>query len=134
MLETTIDEVTLNGMYLRVNLKNCLVRFVVANSMNEGFGSTAGNLVFQGAVDSKFSAYSAKSGTLLWSYDTQAPALAPPLSYAINGRQYVTILTGLGSVMASRGALLQRYNIDYRTGRGTIKRAFSAAFNDRRKK
>jgi quinohemoprotein ethanol dehydrogenase len=80
-----------------------------------GVIATAGNIVFQGSVDSKFSAYSATDGTLMWSYDTQAPALSPPLSYSVNGRQYVTILTGLGSVMASWGRVLQRYNIDYRT-------------------
>jgi len=80
-----------------------------------GVIATGGGLVFQGSVDSKFSAYSAATGTLLWSFDTQAPAMAPPLSYSVGGRQYVTILTGLGSVISSWGALLQRYNIDYRT-------------------
>jgi quinohemoprotein ethanol dehydrogenase len=80
-----------------------------------GVIATGGNIVFQGSVDSKFSAYSATDGTLLWSYDTQAPALSPPLSFSVNGRQYVTILTGLGSVMASWGRVLQRYHIDYRT-------------------
>jgi quinohemoprotein ethanol dehydrogenase len=80
-----------------------------------GVIATAGGLVFQGSVDSTFSAYSAAEGTLLWSFDTQAPAMAPPLSYSLGGRQYVTILTGLGSVISSWGALLRRYNIDYRT-------------------
>lgn len=80
-----------------------------------GVIATGGNLVFQGSVDGKFAAFSATDGAPLWSYDTQGPAMAPPLSYSVKGRQYVTILTGLGSVISSWGPLLQRYGIDYRT-------------------
>jgi quinohemoprotein ethanol dehydrogenase len=80
-----------------------------------GVIATAGNIVFQGSVDSKLSAFAAADGRLLWQYDTQAPALSPLLSYSVNRRQYVTILTGLGSVMASWGSVLQRYKLDYAT-------------------
>jgi quinohemoprotein ethanol dehydrogenase len=51
----------------------------------------------------------------LWSFDTQAPALSPPMSYSVNGRQYVTVLTGLGSVISSWGPMLQKYKVDYKT-------------------
>lgn len=80
-----------------------------------GIIATGGDLVFQGSVDSKFSAYNAKDGALLWSFDTHAPAMSPPISYSVNGRQYVTVLTGLGSVISSWGPMLQKYQIDYKT-------------------
>src|SRR3546814_7669024 len=61
-----------------------------------GIAATGGGLVFQGQVDSKFNAYDAKTGKLLWSFDAKALVIAPPITHTANGRQYVTVLTGLG--------------------------------------
>lgn len=79
-----------------------------------GVMATGGNLVFQGQIDGKFTAYAADSGKPLWRFDAQAPVLAPPISYRSKGRQYVTVLTGLGTSGASYGALLP-VRADYRT-------------------
>jgi quinohemoprotein ethanol dehydrogenase len=81
---------------------------------NGGALATAGNLVFQGQIDSTFNAYAADSGRKLWSYDTAAAVLAPPISYAVDGVQYVTVLTGMGTSAAAFGPLLPA-SIDYRT-------------------
>lgn len=59
---------------------------------NGGVLATAGDLVFQGRIDRKFNAYDAGSGRLLWSFKTEAPVLAPPITYSVDGRQYVTVL------------------------------------------
>src|SRR3546814_10519958 len=75
----------------------------------------SGGLVFQGQVDSKFNAYDAKTGKLLWSFDAKAPVIAPPITYTANGRQYVTVLTGMGTSGGFLGQLLEEYGIDYRT-------------------
>lgn len=77
--------------------------------------ATAGNLVFQGALDGQFKAYDAKTGKVLWAFDAKAPVMAPPISYAANGRQYVTVITGAGSSLVLVGANLAQFNIDYRS-------------------
>ena len=82
---------------------------------NGGVMATGGNLVFQGQMDSKFNAYDARSGQLLWSYDAKAPVIAPPISYSVNGKQYVTVITGNGTSGGFLGTALARYGIDYAT-------------------
>ena len=54
--------------------------------------STAGNLVFQGRGDGIFAAYRATDGRMLWQFDAQVGIAAAPMTYAIDGVQYVAIL------------------------------------------
>jgi quinohemoprotein ethanol dehydrogenase len=54
--------------------------------------STAGNLVFQGRADGTFAAYRATDGKLLWQFDAQVGIAAAPMTYAIDGVQYVAIM------------------------------------------
>ena len=82
---------------------------------NGGVLATGGNLVFQGQMDSKFNAYDARNGHLLWSYDAKAPVIAPPISYSVNGKQYVTVITGNGTSGGFLGSALARYGINYQT-------------------
>ena len=67
---------------------------------NGGVLSTAGNLVFQGNIDENFVAYNAETGESLWSMYTQTAMLAPPVTYAIDGEQYVSVVVGYGSSSA----------------------------------
>jgi quinohemoprotein ethanol dehydrogenase len=88
--------------------------------INGGVLATGGNIVFQGTIDGLFKAYSAKDGEQLWSFDTHAPMIAPPITYRANGTQYVTVLTGLGMAYPMNAAALggpgiERYGIDPRT-------------------
>jgi quinohemoprotein ethanol dehydrogenase len=76
---------------------------------------TGGNLVFQGQLDGHFNAYAADTGKLLWSFDAKAPVVAPPISYAVRGRQYVTVQTGFSLSGSLRGEALTKFRIDYRT-------------------
>lgn len=80
-----------------------------------GLMTTAGNLVFQGQVDSKFNAYAADTGKLLWTFESQAPIVAPPISYSVDGQQFVTVLTGFGASGGVFGPLYEKYGIEYRT-------------------
>jgi len=80
-----------------------------------GTMATGGDLVFQGRMDSRFVAYDARDGRQLWSFDARAPIAAAPISYAVNGRQYVTVITGNGGSGGgyhSNGQ--QPFAIDYR--------------------
>ena len=61
---------------------------------NGGTVSTAGNLVFQGSAGGKFHAYRADTGLPLWSFDAGVGISAAPVTYAIDGKQYVAVLAG----------------------------------------
>ena len=61
-----------------------------------GVLSTAGGLVFQGSGDGVFSAYDARSGETLWSSKVGIGIMAPPVTYRVNGVQYVAVLAGIG--------------------------------------
>jgi PQQ-dependent dehydrogenase (methanol/ethanol family) len=63
---------------------------------NAGVLSTGGDLVFQGAAEGQFYAYDAKSGKQLWAYNTGSGVIAPPMTYELNGEQYVALMVGAG--------------------------------------
>ena len=56
--------------------------------------ATAGNLVFLGESDGTFGAYDAKTLKQLWSFNTGTGINAPPITFAVNGKQYVAVLAG----------------------------------------
>ena len=77
---------------------------------NGGVMSTHGGLVFQGQSDGKFVARDDTSGAVLWSADMGVGTQAPPITYSVAGKQYVSILAGwaggqmlLGSLSAQHG-------------------------------
>ena len=61
-----------------------------------GVLSTGGGLVFQGNADNRFKAFDARDGRELWSFDTQHGIVAAPVTYRVDGRQYVTVMAGQG--------------------------------------
>jgi PQQ-dependent dehydrogenase (methanol/ethanol family) len=65
---------------------------------NGGTLATGGDLVFQGTADGHFNAYDAANGHPLWSADTYAATLAGPMTYTVDGEQYVAVGAGFGSV------------------------------------
>ena len=65
---------------------------------NGGTLTTAGNLVFQGTADGRFVAYNAKSGEKLWEVATGTGVVAAPATYAVDGKQYVSVAVGWGGV------------------------------------
>src|SRR6516225_2951778 len=69
-----------------------IVRFEYPNF--SGAMATAGNLVFLGHPDGEFAAYDAKTLKELWSFNLGTGIQAPPVSYAVNGKQYIAILAG----------------------------------------
>ncbi|GAA0307285.1 hypothetical protein GCM10009087_16620 [Sphingomonas oligophenolica] len=77
-----------------------------------GTMATAGNLVFQGRIDGQLVAYDARDGKQLWSFATGAPVVAPPITYRVGSKQYVTVITGSG---ASGGGIFSSGNANYRT-------------------
>ena len=66
---------------------------------NGGTLATGGNLVFQGDAHGIFHAYSADQGRELWTFDAQRGILAGPVTFRVNGQQYVAVLAGYGGSM-----------------------------------
>jgi PQQ-dependent dehydrogenase (methanol/ethanol family) len=65
-------------------------------AFNGGVLSTAGNLVFQGTADGRFVAYAADTGSKLWEVLVRVGIVAPPVTYEVDGVQYVSVLAGWG--------------------------------------
>jgi mono/diheme cytochrome c family protein len=61
--------------------------------------TTAGNLVFQGNGDGRFSVYRADTGTRVWDMPVGSPIIAAPITYEIDNTQYVAVMAGYGGAM-----------------------------------
>ena len=61
-----------------------------------GLLSTAGNLVFQGDLSGHFNAFAADTGEPIWRYPVQGGIMASPITYALDGEQYVAVVQGWG--------------------------------------
>ena len=60
--------------------------------------ATGGGLIFGGDSSGRFRAFDHETGEVLWEVGLGAPAMGYPISYAVDGRQYVAISTGPGSL------------------------------------
>jgi len=63
---------------------------------NAGVLATAGGLVFEGNPQGAFDAFDAGSGRGLWHFQAQTQITGSPISYSVNGVQYVAVLSGAG--------------------------------------
>jgi alcohol dehydrogenase (cytochrome c) len=90
-----------DGRYGRVEAVDLITRKPMWTSrqrapQTSGVLDTAGGIVFAGALDRSFAAYDDSSGSILWKYILSDVPSAAPISYAINGRQYVAMVVGYG--------------------------------------
>jgi quinohemoprotein ethanol dehydrogenase len=58
--------------------------------------ATAGGLVFQGIGQGRFAAFDAQTGDRLWTSQVGIDVMAAPISYRIDGEQYISVLAGVG--------------------------------------
>jgi PQQ-dependent dehydrogenase (methanol/ethanol family) len=63
---------------------------------NGGTLTTAGNLVFQGTADGRFVAYRADTGAVAWEMAVGSPINAAPITYELDGTQYVAVMAAWG--------------------------------------
>ena len=63
-------------------------------SNTNGLMATAGGVVFASSRDGNLIALDAKTGALLWHFQTGGNMAASPMSYAVDGRQYVAVSAG----------------------------------------
>jgi alcohol dehydrogenase (cytochrome c) len=64
---------------------------------------TASDVLFTGVMTGEFQALDANTGKLLWSFQTPSGIVGQPVTWEKNGKQYVTVLSGIGGVYALRG-------------------------------
>jgi alcohol dehydrogenase (cytochrome c)/quinohemoprotein ethanol dehydrogenase len=91
-------------------------------SWNGGVVSTAGNLVFQGTAMGEVAAYQADTGRRVWSVQTHTGILAPPITYEVNGEQYVAVEVGWGGAFALAAGQLAH---DAQANQGNIPRVLA---------
>ncbi|NOX49348.1 MAG: PQQ-dependent dehydrogenase, methanol/ethanol family [Gammaproteobacteria bacterium] len=83
-----------------------------ATAWNGGLLSTGGNLIFQGRADGQFSAYRADTGELVWESPVHIGIIAAPVSYSVDGEQYITVVAGWGGAYGlASGAPRHRNNV-----------------------
>jgi len=80
---------------------------------NPGTMTTAGNLVFEGRADGTFVAYNATDGEILWTIDLGSGISAPPVTYTVDGKQYIALLVGWGGAGLISGTLAAQHGWKY---------------------
>jgi quinohemoprotein ethanol dehydrogenase len=87
------------------------------DSCYAGSATTAGNLVFIGRNTGELLAYDARTGGLLWSFQTGAGANNAPTIFRRNGKEYVAFLAGGNALAASpHGDSLWLFSLDGKLG------------------
>lgn len=71
-------------------------RAPLSSAWNGGTLTTAGNLTFIGTGAGELLAFAADTGHKLWSYDAKMAIMAAPITFALDGKQFVSVLTGYG--------------------------------------
>jgi alcohol dehydrogenase (cytochrome c) len=66
------------------------------NPMVSSVLTTAGELVFAGEPNGNFNAYHARTGELLWQFQTGSGIHSNPVTYSVKGKQYIAVPTGWG--------------------------------------
>ncbi len=69
-----------------------------------GMLATAGGLLFTGKLTGEFMALDEATGQTLWQFKTSSSVNATAITYTHKGRQYVSALSGVGGIVASRYA------------------------------
>lgn len=72
-----------------------------------GMLATGGGVVFTGKLTGEFMALDADTGKTLWQFQTGSSVNSTAITYTHKGRQYVTIVSGLGGILATRYASVQ---------------------------
>ena len=94
-----------DGNYGRVQAINMVTREVLWTSRHRapessGALDTAGGVIFSGSIDRNFRAYDDQTGKVLWQTRLNDVPSNAPISYSVNGKQYIAIGVGNGGAQA----------------------------------
>jgi len=84
-------------------------KLATPGTWNGGVLSTAGGLVFQGWMDGTLRAFAADTGAELWRFPAENGVIAPPISFAVDGEQYVAVLAGVSGTAGLYGSLSAQF-------------------------
>jgi alcohol dehydrogenase (cytochrome c) len=70
----------------------------IGQPWSDGSLSTGGGVVFSGTPDQHFYAFDARSGKVLWDHHMHSGVIGVPVSYRVDGKQYVAVQSGWGGV------------------------------------
>jgi alcohol dehydrogenase (cytochrome c) len=65
-----------------------------SNGLGGGLLSTAGGLLFSGEINGEFIAFAAKTGQILWHFNTGQQINSQPITYEVNGKEYISLSSG----------------------------------------
>ena len=66
----------------------------MVSTPSAGVLATAGGLLFSGDKQGYLIAFDAATGKVLWKFQTGGSIVAAPISYALNGKQYLAVAAG----------------------------------------
>ena len=89
-------------------------------SVNGGVLTTAGNLVFHGDASGEFSGYAADTGKKVWSVKTGSAIQSVPVTYIVNGEQYVLMPIGLGGGFRLFGRVSDMATLESKRGPASL--------------
>ena len=69
-------------------------KFEMMDVIRSGLLTTASDLLFSGARSGYFQALNARTGALLWKVSLGSQIVNGPMTYVVNGTQYVAIISG----------------------------------------
>ncbi|MBX9606634.1 MAG: PQQ-dependent dehydrogenase, methanol/ethanol family [Gammaproteobacteria bacterium] len=84
------------------------------SNWNAGTMTTKGNLVFEGMADGNFHAFNATTGEKLWQVNVGSGISAAPITYTVDGKQYVSVLVGWGGSGGMLGSLAAQHGWKYK--------------------
>ncbi|MEP7367716.1 MAG: PQQ-binding-like beta-propeller repeat protein, partial [Acidobacteriota bacterium] len=95
-----------DGKYGRVQAINLATKETVWMTrqrapQSSGVLATAGGVVFAGALDRVFAAYDDANGRELWRVRLNDVPNSAPISYQVNGKQYIAVVTGNGGAQTA---------------------------------
>lgn len=93
---TPVDMANTSGTISAINVDTGKIDWQVKTPqpMVSGVLATAGNLVFTGENDGWFDAFDAKTGKRVWRFQLGAGVNAPPVTYEVDGQQYIAVAAG----------------------------------------
>lgn len=84
-----------------------------------GVMSTAGGLVFTGTPEGKFMAFDDETGEVLWSFQTGSGIVGQPVTWEMDGEQYVSVVSGWGGAVPLWGGEVAK-KVNYLNQGGTV--------------
>jgi len=104
------------AMNMRTNKRVWSVPFAAGDMCYSGVMSTAGGVVFVGRNDQRLQAYDDQTGKLLWSSPKLlASVAAPPMTYTVDGKQYVAVYAGGNGIATGSATAKVKFGSDLYT-------------------